>query len=97
MTPAKFKTPTRILSHPIAPDDFTTCYACEKGSKGVAEHWEGGKRTLVYACKRHSDPAIKMIDICRYCGEPVRKGSLNLADGMYAHHGCHKEAERDWT
>lgn len=97
MTPARFDTPTQTLSSPIAPDEHVRCYACGKGSVGVAERWDGnGKMTLVYACKRHSDPKIKTIDVCRYCGEPVRKGSLALGDGMYAHHKCHKEAERDW-
>jgi hypothetical protein len=94
MTPAKFKTPTQTLLHPIAPDQHTKCYACGDGCTGVAEKWEGGAMTLVYACKRHTNPTIKIVDVCRYCGDPVRKGSLSLGDGFYAHHRCHAEAER---
>lgn len=67
--------------------DYTPCYACDKGSVGVAERWTDGKMTLVYACQRHSNPAYKVTDCCMYCGDPVQKGSL-WVDGGWAHKKC---------
>jgi hypothetical protein len=72
------------------------CYACDKRAVGVAERWSNGSMEYVGACRRHSLPSVKkVIQVCRYCGTPVRKGSVNVGDGMYAHHRCHAEAERN--
>lgn len=70
------------------------CYACDKKAVGAAERWSNGAMEYVGACERHSVPGVKVVQTCRYCDMPVRKGSLNVGDGMYAHHKCHAEAER---
>lgn len=70
------------------------CYACSKRAVGVAERWVDGRVEHIGACLRHSNPTLKAVQVCRYCSAPVRKGSLNVGDGMYAHHKCHAEAER---
>lgn len=71
------------------------CYACDARAVGAAERWANGSMEHVAACKRHADPTItKVVQICRYCGSPVRAGSLSVGDGMYAHHACHAEDER---
>lgn len=94
MCEVRFTTNTK---KPCAPNDFDRCYAgCKAPVAGVTERWTDGKPTLVYACKRHSDPHLKVPTAreCRYCGDETRAGSINVGDKMYAHHKCHREAER---
>lgn len=80
---------TLTTKKPIAPTNYDCCYACDASAVGVTERWTDDKRTLVYACKRHSDPMIKMVHACQYCGDEVRAGSISYGDGTHAHRKCH--------
>lgn len=79
-----FATTKKVIKAPTAD---TKCYACDSMSVGATNH-EG---KTVYACKRHADASIKVVDCCIYCGDPVRKGSLSI-DGAFAHQKCHDDA-----
>lgn len=49
--------------------------------------------TLVYACKRHANPAYasKIRVCCFYCGDPTGPRAFTI-DGREAHQKCHNEA-----
>jgi len=84
-----------LKTFPVAPNHYSTCYACDAAATGCAERWVEGKRFFAVACKRHANPGLtNRTAPCRYCGGATRPGSVNVGDGMYAHHKCYAEAER---